>query len=108
MQLSFLGAAGTVTGSKYLVTLGNRRCLVDCGLFQGQKALRLRNWDSLPTNPKTIDAVVLTHGYLDHSGYLSLLVKNGSRECCCRRTRPSRRVGSLGHVDKSIIPGLNG
>ena len=77
MQLSFLGAAGTVTGSKYLLTLGNHRCLIDCGLFQGQKALRLRNWDPLPADPKTIDAVVLTHAHLDHSGYLPLLVKNG-------------------------------
>jgi metallo-beta-lactamase family protein len=77
MELTFLGATGTVTGSKYLVTSGSSRLLVDCGLFQGFKQLRLRNWQPLPISPGDIDAVVLTHAHLDHSGYLPLLVRNG-------------------------------
>lgn len=77
MHLQFLGATGTVTGSKYLVTSGRAKILVDCGLFQGFKQLRLRNWADLPVAPSAIDAVVLTHAHLDHSGYIPLLVKNG-------------------------------
>ncbi len=79
MKLTFLGAAGTVTGSKYLLEDAGRRWLVDCGLFQGLKPLRLRNWDRLPFEPREIDAVLLTHAHLDHSGYLPLLVRNGFR-----------------------------
>lgn len=79
MRIQFLGATGTVTGSKYLVTLGRTKILVDCGLFQGFKQLRLRNWADLPVAPSAIDAVVLTHAHLDHSGYIPLLVKNGFR-----------------------------
>jgi len=79
MQLTFLGATGTVTGSKYLVTAGARRILVDCGLFQGLKQLRLKNWEPLPVDPRSVDAVVLTHAHIDHSGYLPLLVRNGFR-----------------------------
>lgn len=77
MQLQFLGATGTVTGSKYLVRHGDSRVLVDCGLFQGYKQLRLRNWAPLPVPPREIDAVVLTHAHIDHSGYLPLLIKQG-------------------------------
>lgn len=77
MELTFLGATGTVTGSKYLVQAGSKRILVDCGLFQGLKQLRLRNWAKLPIDPKTVDAVVLTHAHIDHTGYLPLFVKNG-------------------------------
>jgi metallo-beta-lactamase family protein len=79
LKLTFLGGAGTVTGSKYLLERGNTRILVDCGLFQGFKALRLRNWAPLPIAPASIAAVVLTHAHLDHSGYLPLLVKSGFR-----------------------------
>jgi len=80
LQLSFLGGAGTVTGSKYLLERsGGHRILIDCGLFQGFKSLRLRNWSGLPFAPASISAVVLTHAHLDHSGYLPLLVKNGFR-----------------------------
>lgn len=79
MRMQFLGATGTVTGSKYLVTSGRTRILVDCGLFQGYKQLRLRNWSQLPVAASSIDAVVLTHAHLDHSGYIPLLVKNGFR-----------------------------
>jgi metallo-beta-lactamase family protein len=75
--LTFLGAARTVTGSKYLVQSGTRRVLVDCGLYQGLKALRERNWAALPVAAKDIDAVVLTHAHIDHSGYLPRLVKDG-------------------------------
>jgi len=77
MQLGFYGAAGTVTGSKYLLSNGEQRVLVDCGLFQGVKENRLRNWDDPPFDPATLDAVVLTHAHLDHSGYLPVLVKRG-------------------------------
>ncbi len=77
MDITFLGATGTVTGSKYLVSSSKSRILVDCGLFQGYKHLRLRNRAPFPIDPKEIDAVVLTHAHIDHSGYLPLLVKNG-------------------------------
>lgn len=78
-QITFLGATRTVTGSKYLLESGKTKVLVDCGLFQGLKELRLRNWNSLPIHPKNIDAILLTHAHLDHSGYIPLLVKNGFR-----------------------------
>ncbi len=77
MQLKFLGATGTVTGSKYLLTSDKYRVLIDCGLFQGLKQLRLKNWAKLPINPADVDAVVLTHAHIDHTGYLPLFVKNG-------------------------------
>lgn len=79
MTIKFLGATGTVTGSKYLLQSGTTKILLDCGLFQGYKQLRLRNWQALPIAPAELDAVVLTHAHLDHSGYLPLLVKNGFR-----------------------------
>jgi metallo-beta-lactamase family protein len=77
--LTFLGAAGTVTGSKHLLDLGDRRVLVDCGLFQGSKELRQRNWAALPMDARRIDAVILTHAHLDHCGYLPRLVSAGFR-----------------------------
>src|SRR5690606_31144491 len=77
MKLTFLGAASTVTGSRYLLETTTRRLLVDCGLFQGLKQLRQRNWEPFPVDPASIDAVLLTHAHLDHSGYLPLLVRNG-------------------------------
>ena len=79
MKLTFLGATGTVTGSKYLLEHGAHRVLVDCGLFQGLKTLRLRNWTPLPIDPASIDAVVLTHAHIDHSGYLPRLMAEGFR-----------------------------
>lgn len=77
LRLSFLGGTGTVTGSKYLVENAEHRLLIDCGLFQGFKALRLRNWERFPADPHRIDAVLLTHAHLDHTGYLPLLIKQG-------------------------------
>jgi metallo-beta-lactamase family protein len=77
LALTFHGAAGTVTGSKYLVEAGRARLLVDCGLFQGFKPLRLRNWAPLPFEARSLDAVILTHAHLDHSGALPLLVRAG-------------------------------
>lgn len=77
MQLTFLGATGTVTGSKYLIETDTKKVLIDCGLFQGYKELRLRNWNRLPVSPRSIDAVILTHAHIDHTGYIPLLVKNG-------------------------------
>lgn len=88
-RLTFLGANATVTGSRYLVEAGDARILVDCGLFQGYKPLRLRNWAPFPVDPASIDAVVLTHAHLDHSGYLPRLVRSGfqGRVWCTPATR---------------------
>src|SRR5678816_64555 len=77
--LQFLGAAGGVTGSKFLFSNNSDQVLIDCGLFQGLKELRLRNWAPLPIDPATIDAVILTHAHLDHCGYLPRLVSAGFR-----------------------------
>lgn len=79
MQLTFLGGAGTVTGSKFLLEAGGERVLVDCGLFQGLKELRARNWEPLEVPPSEIGAVLLTHAHIDHSGYLPRLVHDGFR-----------------------------
>ena len=75
--LTFLGAARTVTGSKYLLDVDGYRILIDCGMFQGLKELRLRNWSPMPVPPETIDCVVLTHAHIDHSGMLPRLVSQG-------------------------------
>lgn len=76
-RIRFLGAAETVTGSKYLLTDGEDKILVDCGLFQGLKELRLKNWDRFPIDPKEIKTIVLTHAHIDHSGYIPRLIKEG-------------------------------
>ena len=78
-KLTFLGAARTVTGSKYLLEHNGQKVLFDCGLFQGLKDLRLRNWDEFPVPPESLNAVVLTHAHLDHVGYLPRLVARGYR-----------------------------
>lgn len=77
INIHFLGAAGTVTGSKYLVDTGDKKILIDCGLFQGLKELRLKNWEYPPVKVSEIDIVLLTHGHMDHTGYLPRLVKQG-------------------------------
>ena len=77
--IRFLGAAGTVSGSRHLLEHEGRRVLVDCGLFQGEKRLRERNWERFPVPAGSIEAVVLTHGHIDHSGWLPRLVREGFR-----------------------------
>ena len=79
LEIQFLGAAGTVTGSKYLVTYNKKKILIDCGLFQGLKTLRLKNWSDLPLPASEIDAVILTHAHIDHSGYVPRLIQQGFR-----------------------------
>jgi len=94
LRIGFLGAAGTVTGSRFLVDRGSTRVLVDCGLFQGLKVLRLRNWQPFPVDPASIDAVVLTHAHLDHSGWLPVLVRAGFRgPLYC--TPPTRELAAI-------------
>jgi len=77
VRISFLGATGTVTGSKFLLEADGKRFLIDCGLFQGLKELRLRNWEDFPIDPTSIDAVILTHAHIDHTGYLPRLIQLG-------------------------------
>jgi metallo-beta-lactamase family protein len=88
MKLKFCGAAGTVTGSRYLLTHDGAQTLVDCGLFQGQKQLRQRNWEELPFNASKVGTVLLTHAHIDHSGYLPVLVRRGfkGRIICTKAT----------------------
>jgi len=76
-KITFLGATGNVTGSKYLLETGGKKLLIDCGLFQGLKELRLRNWEPFPISPSAIDAVILTHAHIDHCGYLPRLTRQG-------------------------------
>ena len=89
MQITFLGAARAVTGSKYLLNINSKKILVDCGLYQGHKELRLRNWAKLPVDPREIHAVILTHAHIDHTGYIPLLIKNGfeGKIYCTQGTR---------------------
>src|SRR5262245_10568809 len=93
-SLSFWGAAGCVTGSKYLLESDQGRVLVDCGLFQGLKELRLRNWDEPPFNAASVDAVIITHAHIDHTGYLPRFVRHGFRGpvYCSRGTADLMRI----------------
>jgi metallo-beta-lactamase family protein len=93
-SLTFLGGAGTVTGSKTLLSLVAGRVLVDCGLFQGRKRLRLQNWEPFPVPVESIDAVLLTHAHVDHCGYLPRLVRMGFRGpvYCTEGTRRLARI----------------
>jgi len=104
VTITFLGGASTVTGSKYLVQHEGKRLLVDCGLFQGYKQLRLRNWAPLPVPPDQIHAVLLTHAHLDHSGYSPLLAKEGfnGRVYASRGTRDLCRIlwPDSGHIQE--------
>ncbi len=79
VRMKFLGAARSVTGSKYLLEVDHKKILIDCGLFQGKKELRLRNWSTLPIHPSDLDVVIITHAHIDHIGYLPRLVKDGYR-----------------------------
>src|SRR5215470_9010524 len=112
--MQFLGAAGTVTGSRHLIANRNSRVLVDCGLFQGLKELRLRNWDDFPVDPATIDGIALTHAHLDHSGYVPALCRGGfkgtilasperlrSAESCCRTVAISRKKKLITQIGKA-------
>lgn len=94
MKIQFLGATNTVTGSKYLIEHNRRKVLIDCGLFQGLKELRLRNREPFPVDPAKIDSVILTHAHIDHSGYLPLLMKQGFRGTvyCTPGTRDLCRI----------------
>ncbi len=104
MKLSFWGAAHTVTGSKYLLESGSKKILVDCGMFQGMKDLRLLNWNDMPFHPSDIDAILLTHAHLDHSGYIPKFVKDGFRGkiYCSEATRDLAEIILIdsGHIQE--------
>lgn len=102
MQLSFHGAAGTVTGSRHLLRADGRQVLIDAGLFQGLKQLRQRNWSSPGFDPAAIDVVLLTHTHIDHAGYLPRLVKNGLR-CPIHCTEATRELARLLLLDSAKI-----
>ncbi len=89
MQLTFLGATKTVTGSRYLLKLDHKNILIDCGLFQGVKEIRQKNWETFPIPPHQIDAVIITHAHIDHTGYLPVLIRNGftGKIYCSEATR---------------------
>ncbi|GLR53671.1 hypothetical protein GCM10007923_48870 [Shinella yambaruensis] len=111
LSLKSLGGAGTVTGSKHLLCLGDYRILIDCGLFQGLKNLRDLNWTPLPVSSRDIDAVILTHAHLDHSGYLPRLVREGYQGKVYA-TRATRDVAELilmdsGHLQEKDAEFLN-
>lgn len=102
MKITFLGATQTVTGSKYLIEAKDRKILIDCGLFQGLKELRLRNWAPLPVDPRSIDTVLLTHAHIDHSGYLPALIRQGfSGKVIC--TYPTRDLSALLLPDSGFL-----
>lgn len=102
LSLTSLGGAGTVTGSKHLLTSGDTRILIDCGLFQGLKNLRELNWQRLDVSPRDIDAVVLTHAHLDHCGYLPRLILDGFRgKIYC--TQATRDVAELILLDSAWL-----
>lgn len=107
MTLTFLGAAGTVTGSKYLLTRpgprgGDRRVLVDAGMFQGEKQWRLKNWEPFPVDPATIGDVLLTHAHMDHSGYLPALTRQGFAGAI-HCTAPTRQLAEIVLRDSAYL-----
>ncbi|MEE9442736.1 MAG: MBL fold metallo-hydrolase [candidate division Zixibacteria bacterium] len=93
-KLTFLGAAGTVTGSRHLLEVDGARMLIDCGMFQGKKEYRMKNWEPFPVDPASIDKVLLTHAHIDHSGYLPRFVKEGfvGQVHCTHATRELVRI----------------
>ena len=102
MKITCIGGAGTVTGSKTLVESNGIRILIDCGLFQGLKPLRELNWEPLPVLASTIDFVLLTHGHLDHCGWLPKLVNEGfNGKIFC--TRPTKEISRLILYDSAKI-----
>ena len=107
MKLTFAGAADTVTGSRYLLDSGGRQILLDCGLFQGFKKLRDRNWAAFPMPPREIDRVVLSHAHLDHSGYLPALVRDGrvflARPPLYRLTQGAKTVYAMDDADRERL-----
>jgi len=102
-HLSFLGAARNVTGSRYLLDTGGKRLLIDCGMYQERK-FKHRNWEPFPVPPESVDAVLFTHGHLDHVGYLPRFVKNGFRGpvYCTPATAEIARIVLLdsGHIQE--------
>src|SRR5690554_7153319 len=102
LTLTCLGGAGTVTGSKHLLTHDDTRIMIDCGLFQGLKNLRELNWRRLPINPHSVDAVVLTHAHLDHCGYLPRLLLDGF-EGEIYASRATRDVAELILLDSAWL-----
>lgn len=102
IKIHFLGAAGTVTGSKYLIDAGERKIMVDCGLFQGLEELRTLNWNYLPVQVTDIDIVLLTHGHLDHVGYLPRLIKTGFKGAIMG-TRPTLDIAQIILFDSARI-----
>ena len=102
INIRFLGAAGTVTGSKYLIETGDHKIMVDCGMFQGLKHLRELNWQKFPVDPAEIDTILLTHGHLDHSGYLPRLVRQGFRGTVLS-TQPTLDVAEIILRDSAMI-----
>ena len=104
-KITFHGAAGTVTGSKYLLEAGGAKVLIDCGMFQGKKKLRLRNWDPTPFKAKSLDAVALTHAHLDHTGFLPRVVKEGfNHKIFC--TPATAKLAELILLDSAKIQGV--
>ncbi|MHB1105537.1 MAG: MBL fold metallo-hydrolase, partial [Lutibacter sp.] len=102
MQLTFFGGAGTVTGSKILLEVNYKKILIDCGLFQGLKELRVKNWETIPPEFKELDLVILTHAHLDHTGYLPILIKNGySGKIYC--TKPTKDLTEIILLDSAKI-----
>lgn len=102
MKVKFIGGAGTVTGSKTLIESSGVRILIDCGQFQGIKSLRELNWEPLPIEPSTIDFVLLTHGHLDHCGWLPILVSQGFKgSIYC--TSPTKEIAQLILLDSAKI-----
>lgn len=94
VKVTFLGAVGTVTGSKYLLELDDLKIMIDCGLFQGLKGLRLLNWNELPIKASEVDYVLLTHGHMDHVGYLPKFVNSGFKGPVLA-TKPTLSVASI-------------
>ena len=102
MELSFLGGAGTVTGSKFLLSHNGEQILIDCGMFQGLKQFRLLNWDKIDVDTKQLKAIILTHAHLDHCGALPLIVRQGFRgPIFC--TSPTKEIAKIVLLDAAKI-----